>query len=81
MTLLISMIGWAGAALLLVSYMLVSTARVSGDGAAYQVLNLAGSAGLMVNSAYFAAWPSAALNVIWCLIGTVVLSRMVARRR
>ncbi|MBB5132801.1 hypothetical protein HNP84_002522 [Thermocatellispora tengchongensis] len=80
MSLLIDVIGWAGAAVLLLGYGLVSTSRLRGDGPVYQVMNLAGAFGLMVNSAYFAAWPSAILNVIWCLIGVVALTRLVAAR-
>lgn len=73
MDLLLAAVGWIGAALLLIGYALVSSARLSGDGTAYQLLNLAGAVGLMVNSAYSAAWPSAGLNLVWAAIGTVAL--------
>ncbi|MFC5826555.1 CBU_0592 family membrane protein [Nonomuraea insulae] len=76
MDLLLAAVGWIGAALLLIGYALVSSARLSGDGTAYQLLNLAGSAGLMVNSAYSAAWPSAGLNLVWAAIGTVALVKL-----
>ncbi len=29
----------------------------------------------MINSAYYHAWPSAALNAVWVVIGAVGLSR------
>jgi hypothetical protein len=74
--LLLAAIGWAGAAVLLAGYALVSSARIPGDGAAYQLLNLFGSAALMVNSAHNAAWPSAGLNLIWATIGVVALVKL-----
>ncbi|GAA3698027.1 hypothetical protein GCM10022224_075050 [Nonomuraea antimicrobica] len=76
MDLLLAAAGWVGAAVLLVGYALVSSSRLSGDGTAYQVLNLTGSVGLMVNSAYSAAWPSAALNLIWAAIGVTALVKL-----
>ncbi|WP_052424267.1 CBU_0592 family membrane protein [Nonomuraea candida] len=76
MDLLLAVIGWAGAALLLAGYALVSSSRLSGDGVAYQLINLAGSIGLMVNSAYSAAWPSAGLNLVWAAIGVVALVKL-----
>ncbi|TMR92277.1 CBU_0592 family membrane protein [Nonomuraea basaltis] len=76
MDLLLAAIGWAGAALLLAGYALVSSSRISGDGVAYQLVNLVGSVSLMVNSAYSAAWPSAGLNLVWAAIGAVALVKL-----
>lgn len=79
MDLLLDVIGWLGAALLLYGYAMVSTSRMSGDGLPYQLINLAGAAGLMVNSAYNAAWPSAGLNLIWAAIGVVAIHKLIRR--
>ncbi|MFI6731550.1 hypothetical protein ACIBI9_01370 [Nonomuraea sp. NPDC050451] len=76
MDLLFAAVGWIGAALLLVGYVLVTQSRLPGDGATYQLMNLAGSLGLMVNSAYSAAWPSAGLNLIWAGIGVFALIKL-----
>ncbi|RVX39236.1 hypothetical protein EDD27_1584 [Nonomuraea polychroma] len=76
MDLLLAAVGWAGAAALLLGYARVSSSRLSGDGVAYQLLNLFGSVGLMVNSAYSAAWPSAGLNLVWAAIGVVALIKL-----
>jgi hypothetical protein len=38
-------------------------------------MNLFGGGFLMVNSAYYGAWPSAALNLVWVVIGLVGLTR------
>ncbi|WP_143591093.1 CBU_0592 family membrane protein [Thermoactinospora rubra] len=76
MDLFLTVIGWLGAGLLLFGYAMVSSGRMSGDGVPYQLVNLAGAAGLMVNSAYQGAWPSAILNVVWGAIGLVALARL-----
>lgn len=78
---LIAILGWAGAGVLLLAYALVSTKRLAGDGWRFQALNLAGGLALAVNSAWFGAWPSAALNVVWVAIGTVTIARIAAARK
>ncbi|MEU4512705.1 hypothetical protein AB0G05_24710 [Nonomuraea wenchangensis] len=76
MDLLLAVVGWAGAAALLAAYALVSTGRIPGDGLTYQAMNLFGAVGLMVNSAWSAAWPSAGLNLVWAAIGVVALVKL-----
>ncbi|MFI6477721.1 hypothetical protein ACIBH1_07320 [Nonomuraea sp. NPDC050663] len=76
MSILMAVIGWAGAALLLYGYAMVSSSRMSGDGTPYQLINLAGALGLMINSAYQGAWPSAILNVVWTGIGVAALIKL-----
>ncbi|MEV4285377.1 hypothetical protein AB0K40_07700 [Nonomuraea bangladeshensis] len=76
MDLLLAVVGWAGAAVLLAAYALVSSGRIQGDGLTYQVMNLFGAVGLMVNSAWSAAWPSAGLNLVWAAIGVVALVKL-----
>ena len=75
MSLAAEVAGWAGAGCLLLAYYLVSTHRVAAAGAAYQLLNLAGAAGLTVNAVVHHAWPSAALNLLWAAIGIAALAR------
>jgi len=77
MDFLIGALGWIGAALLLAGYALVSSARMSGDGLPYQLINLVGSISLMINSAYNDAWPSAGLNLVWAAIGVVAVTKLV----
>ncbi|MFF3439666.1 hypothetical protein [Streptosporangium sp. NPDC002721] len=80
MSLFVNLLGWAGAALMLYGYAMVSMSRMSGDGLPYQVINLTGAVALMVNTAYLAAWPSAILNVVWGVIGLVAIARMAGAR-
>jgi hypothetical protein len=75
MQILIEVIGWAGAVLLLLAYGLVSAGKVASDSASYQAMNLLGAAGLVVNSGWNGAFPSASLNIIWMAIGLVALIR------
>ena len=66
---LVEVPGWTGAALFLLSYVLVSTGRIEGRSRTYQWLNVAGAAGFVINSGWNGAYPSAAVNVIWAMIG------------
>ncbi|MGD2166100.1 MAG: hypothetical protein PVH50_11305 [Anaerolineae bacterium] len=73
-------LGWVGAALLLGAYALVSTGELEGDSIAYQLLNLLGSALLIANSAYYGAYPSVGVNVLWIGIAAVSIVRVALRR-
>jgi hypothetical protein len=73
MAFLTDIIGWTGAALVLVAYALVSTERVRAQSWTYQVLNICGAFGLVLNSWWYGAIPSVVVNVIWMGIGAYAL--------
>ncbi len=73
--------GWTGALLILLGYLAITTGKLTGDSALYQWINVAGAAGFVVNGWWHGAVPSAALNVVWLLIGAFALFRITARRR
>jgi hypothetical protein len=73
--LMIDVLGWAGAACLLLAYFLVSRKKLAGDSLHYQLLNLAGGGLLTVNSLYYGAFPSVAVNVVWIAIALFTLGR------
>ena len=75
----INVVGWAGMALLISAYALVTAGRLHGPSLVFQLMNLVGGAFLMVNSAYYGAWPSAALNLVWVAIGVIGLVRAALR--
>ncbi len=77
----IAVVGWAGAALLLGAYALVSAGRLAGGGLTFQLMNLGGAAGLAINSAVNGAWPSVALNLVWIAVGAVTLAAPAAGPR
>ena len=77
----VEVVGWAGAALILGGYLLITIGKVTGQSALYQWMNVAGAAGFIVNGWWHGAVPSAALNVVWMMIGGVALWRIWAKQR
>ncbi|MBS0398790.1 MAG: hypothetical protein JSR95_08945 [Proteobacteria bacterium] len=75
MDLLVEVLGWAGMALILGAYGLLSAGRIMPDSKFYQYMNVAGAAGFIVNSGVRGAYPSAALNVVWLMISLYALMR------
>jgi len=76
---LIDIIGWLGAAALLIAYALVSARRVEGDSTTYQSLNIGGSIFLMVNTVHYGAYPSAFVNLIWLGIAIYAVRKTLTR--
>jgi len=74
-TLVINILGWMGVASLLVAYALISVGKVKGDSVLYQVMNLGGSAGLLLNSLRFGAYPSVGVNAVWMVIAALALTK------
>ena len=78
MKLAVEVIGWAGAALILGAYALLSVGKLRAESVTYQLMNILGAAGFVVNSGWNGAIPSAAMNVIWIGIALYALRQ---RRR
>jgi len=72
-------IGWSGTALILAAYLLVSTKKIFPKSKKYQLLNLFGALGIIVNSTVHGAIPSAGLNGVWLLIAAYELLRSIKR--
>lgn len=72
--------GWAGAALILLAYLLLSAGRLTGQSLVYQGMNVVGAAGFVINGWWHGALPSASLNVLWLLIGAVASWRILKKR-
>ena len=79
--LLVDVAGWLAALLILGGYALLTAGKVNARSPVYQWMNVVGAIGFVINSGYFRAWPSAALNVIWAGIGMVALVKIAATRR
>lgn len=73
--------GWFGAVLILLAYLLLSAGRLGGQSLVYQGMNVVGALGFVINGWWHGAMPSAALNVLWLLIGGVASWRIVRKRR
>ena len=74
--LLIEIVGWIGAGLILIAYLLLSAGRLPARSTAYQGMNLIGAICFVLNSGWNGAVPSAALNVVWAGIAVFALVRM-----
>ena len=59
---------------------MLSAGKLTAKMQAYQWMNVIGAAGFVINSAWHGAVPSAALNVIWMLIGGIALWRIIANQ-
>ena len=78
---MVDVAGWLAALLILGGYALLTAGKVTARSPLYQGMNVVGAIGFIINSGYFKAWPSAALNVVWAGIGIVALVRIAAARR
>ena len=72
--------GWVGATLILLAYLLLSAGKLNGQSLVYQGMNVVGAAGFVINGWWHGAIPSAALNVLWLLIGGVASWRIIRKR-
>jgi hypothetical protein len=77
---LIEIAGWIAAVLILAAYGLLSAGKLTGKSVAYQVMNIVGAIGFVINTGYNGAYPSAVLNVIWVGIGAWALVKIRASR-
>jgi hypothetical protein len=71
----IDLAGWAAALLILSAYALLSFGKMQARSSVYQLMNIAGALGFIINCAWNNAWPSVALNVVWLGIGCYALRR------
>jgi hypothetical protein len=72
----IEIAGWVAAVLILAAYGLLSAGKLTGKSVGYQLMNVVGAIGFVVNSGYNGAIPSATLNVIWLGIGITALAKI-----
>lgn len=70
---MVSIIGWAGMALILIAYLLVTTKQIQPNSRLYQTLNFIGAIGIVINSIVNDAWPSAVLFIIWACLALLYL--------
>jgi cell shape-determining protein MreD len=73
-------VGWAGAVLILLGYLLITTGKLTGKSLVYQAMNVLGAAGFAINGWWHRALPSTALNIVWLLIGVIASWRILKKR-
>lgn len=69
----VEVVGWGGALLILLAYLLLSAGKLDGQSRIYQWMNVVGAAGFVINGWWHGALPSTTLNVVWMGIGLVAL--------
>jgi len=74
----IDIVGWIGSVAVVFAYALISLNKLNSRSRVYQVLNLVGSLGLVVNTAYYRAYPSTFVNIVWLVIASLALVRIVS---
>ncbi len=72
-------LGWIGSALLIVAYFQNSRNKMNAQSVVYQVLNVIGSFLLIINTVYYGAYPSSAVNIVWVFIGAHYLNKNMKR--
>jgi hypothetical protein len=68
--------GWYGMSALIVAYALASFNVLSAGGIIFQLLNLTGSIGLLIDATAKKVIQIALLNVFWALIGIIIVIRL-----
>ncbi|HTS45605.1 MAG TPA: hypothetical protein VMH01_14500 [Puia sp.] len=68
-------IGWIGSVMVILAYGLNIYGKLASDSRTYYLLNIAGSACLIVNTIYHHAIPSAVVNIIWIFIAFSAIFR------
>jgi hypothetical protein len=76
----IQLIGWVGAALLLLAYGLLTSGKLDATGSTYLSVNFGASIALGLSTATAHAWPSTTVNALWLVIGMVPLIRALRLR-
>ena len=77
---MIEIVGWVAAMLILAAYALLTAGKLTADDRAYQWMNVIGALGILINSGWNRAIPSAALNLAWAGIGLAALWRIAKRK-
>lgn len=81
MNLGVDILGWIGSVLLITAYILISRNKITAQDATYQWLNLIGSFLLIINTGFYGAYPSTAVNIVWVFIGIYFLRNIFLKKK
>jgi len=81
MEFLIDLIGWIGSVEVIAAYGLNSYQKLKSDSIVFQLLNFTGAIFLIINTIYYHAYPSAFINVVWVIIASIAIGRMMIKSR
>lgn len=74
-------VGWIGAALVIIAYFLVSTKKLPPTSVTYQLMNLIGALGVGINVFTQKAYPSLAIQIMWAAIAIFGLYKSIQSRK
>lgn len=69
----IELLGWYGAAAIIVAYALSSFSVIETHDAFYQFMNVTGALGIIIVSFKKKAYQPAALNIVWLVIAAIAI--------
>ena len=78
--LIIDIIGWIGSIEVILAYGLNSYQKIRSNSLLYQMLNLTGGIFLIINTVYYGAYPSTAINIVWVVIATIAIASLIRKR-
>ncbi len=78
--LIVDVIGWVGSIEVILAYGLNSYQKIKSDSLLYQTLNLTGGIFLIINTIYYGAYPSTAINVVWVVIATIAIGSLIRKK-
>jgi hypothetical protein len=81
MKLFVETVGWLGAIIMLIAYVLLTVGRLKSAAPSYHWLNIISGAGLICNSGWNGAYPSVFINAVWLVIGLYGVFRAGASAR
>ncbi len=74
---IITVIGWTGAIIIILAYASVSFGYLSPLNFWYQILNIVGSIGILIEAFHKKDYPPGVLNIIWVIIALVAIIKIV----
>ncbi len=72
-------IGWIGAVMYIVAYLLLTLGKLKSDSFLYHLMNVLGALGLIANAFHFNDYPNVVTNLLWLGIGAFAILTMVSR--
>ena len=81
MNIFIEIMGWIGSVLIVGSYGLNITGKLSATSKIYVLANIIGGVFFVVNTYYHKAYPSMLVNIIWVIIAIYMISKKGINKR
>ena len=73
---IVDVIGWIGAASLLLAYFLLSRGTLNAEMRSYHLMNLVGGVGLGINTYVNQSYPATLVNILWTIVAIYSLVKL-----